>query len=216
MRSAYNHLFDYRYNYQLGGEEFAMTALLGIWLLFLGAVILVTIVNYVLASIGLYSIGKRMGKQNAWLAFVPFARTYFHGNLAGSIQLKNTTIKNPGLWKLILPYVYSIGSSMMFMGVFVMVLFGITGSVISGNAFGAGISFIAFIGIYALVIIISILFMAVLQTLRILINKQIFGMFGNGNMHLIHSLLSAFIPLYEPIYLFILRNKPFITEKTEL
>ena len=84
---------------------------------------------YLLHSFGLYTIAKRMGKKDAWMAFVPFARTYYHGNMAGPIRLKNTTIKNPGLWKLLFPIIYS-GA----IGIYVLVLvFGI-GMTLAGSA----------------------------------------------------------------------------------
>ena len=60
---------------------------------------------YILHSIGLYTIAGRLGMSNAWLAFIPFARTWLHGELAGEISLKTKKIRNPGVWKLVMPIV---------------------------------------------------------------------------------------------------------------
>lgn len=48
------------------------------------------LVSYILHSIGLYTIAGRLGISNAWLAFIPFARSWLHGELAGEISLKTT------------------------------------------------------------------------------------------------------------------------------
>ena len=94
MDYSYNFEYDYPVNHGNGGNA-AVTLILTIYLIALALIIAVALASYIFHSIGLYTIGKRMGREHAWLAFVPFARDYFHGELAGEIHLKNKSIRNP-------------------------------------------------------------------------------------------------------------------------
>ena len=82
MHYSYNFEYDYPVNHGNGGNA-AVTLILTIYLIALALIIAVALASYIFHSIGLYTIGKRMGREHAWLAFVPFARDYFHGELAG-------------------------------------------------------------------------------------------------------------------------------------
>ena len=108
MRNMYDYAYEYEYQYhpERAGEMFAVV-FASLWLAIMIGMLVFMLGSYLLHSFGLYTIAKRMGKKDAWMAFVPFARTYYHGNMAGPIRLKNTTIKNPGLWKLLFPIIYS-------------------------------------------------------------------------------------------------------------
>lgn len=46
--------------------------------------------------------------------------------------------------------------------------------------------------------------------LNVLVNKQIYENFAEGNMPVIHAVLSSLVPLYEAICLFIMRKRPFV------
>ena len=130
MRNMYDYAYEYEYQYhpERAGEMFAVV-FASLWLAIMIGMLVFMLGSYLLHSFGLYTIAKRMGKKDAWMAFVPFARTYYHGNMAGPIRLKNTTIKNPGLWKLLFPIIYS-GA----IGIYVLVLvFGI-GMTLAGSA----------------------------------------------------------------------------------
>ena len=109
MDFGYNYSYDYDYNvpvYSDSGSE-VLSVLIGIYLIILGGALLIMLVGYIFHSIGMYTIGKRMGKAHTWMAFVPFARDYFQGELAGPIRLKNKEIRNPGIWNLVLPIIFS-------------------------------------------------------------------------------------------------------------
>ena len=208
MRNMYDYAYEYEYQYhpERAGEMFAVV-FASLWLAIMIGMLVFMLGSYLLHSFGLYTIAKRMGKKDA---FVPFARTYYHGNMAGPIRLKNTTIKNPGLWKLLFPIIYS-GA----IGIYVLVLvFGIgmtlAGSAVNQNVTGAGMSVLAFFFMYFVVIIVSILFGAVQIALNVLVNKQIYENFAEGNMPVIHAVLSSLVPLYEAICLFIMRKRPFV------
>ena len=102
MRNMYDYAYEYEYQYhpERAGEMFAVV-FASLWLAIMIGMLVFMLGSYLLHSFGLYTIAKRMGKKDAWMAFGTFARTYYHGNHGGSIRLKNTTIKNPGLPKLL-------------------------------------------------------------------------------------------------------------------
>jgi hypothetical protein len=78
----------------------ALSAILGI----LSAAILIPIILigiglYVLQAYGLYTMAKRRGVENAWLAFIPVANLYIIGLLVGEVQVGSLNLDS----KLFLP-----------------------------------------------------------------------------------------------------------------
>lgn len=71
-------------------------------------------------------------------------------------------------------------------------------------------SVLAFFFIYFIVIIVSVLFGAVQIALNILVDKQIYENFSEGNMPIVHAVLSSLVPIYEAICLFVMRKRPFV------
>lgn len=217
MNFDYN--YDYGYNYDLpvhsaGGSEFPVI-LLGIYLLVLGGVLLIKLVGYVFHSIGMYMIGKRMGKEHPWLAFVPFARDYFQGELAGPIGLKNRKIRNPGIWNLILPIIFNAVIGVLTAVMIVGFVVGILAAETAGGAGTLAGTLYGFIIFYLVLIGISIVYSAARMVLRILINRQIFGRFTTDNMSVVHAVLASVIPLYEALCTFVMRNSEFYTDCAE-
>ena len=182
MDFGYNYSYDYDYNvpvYSDSGSE-VLSVLIGIYLIILGGALLIMLVGYIFHSIGMYTIGKRMGKAHTWMAFVPFARDYFQGELAGPIRLKNKEIRNPGIWNLVLPIIFSAVTGVLTTVMIVVAL-----------------------------IVFSVVYSAVYMVLKILINRQIFAAFTTDNMSVVHAVLSSVIPLYEAFCTFVFRNKEF-------
>ena len=106
---GYNYGYEYNYDYpvHMNSTGSLFTALMYIYLIILTVIVIFALASYIFHSVGMYTIGKRMGREYAWLAFIPFARDYFHGELAGAIPLKSRKIKNPGIWNLVLPIIYT-------------------------------------------------------------------------------------------------------------
>lgn len=213
MNYDYDYGFGYNYDYPAGygnGGNMALSLLMTVYLIILAVVIAIALASYILHSIGLYTIGKRMGRDHAWLAFIPYARNYFHGELAGEIPLKNKSIRNPGIWKLVLPIIYGsvMGVLVIFMVAAILGVGVAAGG--NGNAF-AGLSMFAttFIGIYVVLLAWVVVYSAVYTVLKILINVQIYEKFTTRNMAVAHAVLSGIIPLYEAICFFVLRNRDF-------
>ncbi len=208
--------YDYGYIHRedpLSGNfgDAIVAVFLTIYLLALAVVLIFALVSYIFHSIGLYTIGKRMGRQYPWLAFVPFARDYFQGELAGEIVLKNKSIRNPGIWNLILPI---IGSALFS----IFMVFAVVAGSISALAGGAGsvtITLMLIIMMYILSVIILIAVSVARVALVVLINKQILERFTSENMALIHSVASVFVPLYESLCFFVMRDKEFTSGKEQ-
>lgn len=170
--------------------------------------------SYILRGVGMYTMAKRQGMDYAWLAFVPFARTYLHGELAGSIRLKHKSIQNPGIWLLALPFLYGAVSSLL-NGIIWFVGFGSITKAFQYAFLPYGrmdISAGAVMGMIILLVItmvISIAYTAVYKSFEVLVNHQILERFTSKNMSIAHAVLSTLVPLYESICFFAMRNHPF-------
>lgn len=202
---------DFHYTYTFPSETgndaaIGMTILL-IYLLFIGGCMILAVAGYVLRSVALYVIGKRMGKENPWMAFIPFARQYFHGSLAGEIDLNKKKIKNPGLWKLLLPIICGIATWCICIFVAFAVVMSLALTI--GNSAGAGLAILSVVLLYVLLIIVLLFISALISVLDVLVNIKIVERFTTHNMAIVHSVLSLWIPLYEPIMLFVMRNRKF-------
>lgn len=209
MDYGYSYGYDYRYDYPgsyYGSDEKILTAVLSIYLIILTVVLVFVLVSYIFHSIGLYTIGKRMGREHAWLAFIPFARDYFHGELAGEIILKNRRIRNPGIWKLVLPIIAGVVTG----GFSTVMILSFSILVFAEGMRGVGSGIMMVIVLLLLVSILMLVYNAVYLVLRVLIDMQIFGKFTTHNMAVVHSVLSVILPLYEALCLFVMRNRPFL------
>lgn len=213
MDYGYDYIYEYNYDYPVShgnGGDAAVTILLTVYLVVLALILAFALASYIFHSIGMYTIGKRMGRDHAWLAFIPFARDYFHGELAGEIPLKNKSIKNPGIWKLVLPIIYGAVAGVLFVFLFVAAIGAGAASSLSGNQMGGIMAFsTTLIALYIVILVFAVVYSAVYSVLRILIDIQIYEKFTTRNMAVVHSVLSGIIPLYEAICFFVMRNKPF-------
>ena len=200
------------YHYSYDSAENTAIAVLSICLIVLVLIGVFALAAYILHSIGLYTIGKRIGYSIPWLAFIPFARDYMQGELAGEISLKTKKIKNPGVWNLVMPIISGVIFWIFYMLFFLVSGMGMMMDYRSSSGYG-GLSTGTIMGmIFFLIIwiVVAVLYSAVYQVLRILINKQIYGRFTAGNMAIVHAVLSSLVPLYEAICTFVLRNKDFM------
>lgn len=209
----YNYGYDYMYG---SGLDAIATGILAIYLIALIVFLVFYIVSYVLKGIGMYTIAKRQGRDYPWLAFIPFARKYLQGELAGSVTLKNKTIKNPGIWLLALPFIFG-AVNLVFYLIAAVVGIGAIGSLMNMSygygyygSSGISIGMIMGIVIAAIIwIIVAVVYQAVYKVLGILVDHQIFAQFTSKNMSIAHAVLSGTIPLYESICLFVMRNRDF-------
>ena len=211
---GYAYEYNYEYPVATGMSDSLFAAIMSIYLIMIVVAMIFWIVEYIFRGIGLYTIGKRMGKNYPWLAFIPFASTYMHGDLAGTIPLKTKKIKSPGVWKLVLPIISGIAITIYYF-IFIAVL-GV--GILSGMSYSyggysspsiGGGTVLAMVILFILLIVAAILYQAVYGVLTALVNFQIYGRFTTRNMAIAHSVLSSLVPLYESFCLFALRNRDF-------
>lgn len=209
----YYDMNDY-YDYSSPYMESTLIGIMMIFFIIMLVCAIFGLLSYILKGIGMYTMAKRQGMDYAWLAFIPFARTYLHGELAGSIRLKNKSIQNPGIWLLALPFLYGAVSSLL-NAILWFVGFGSLAKIFQSAFLPYGrvnLSGGAVMGIVVLVLIFSVIslgYTAVYKTFGVLVNHQILERFTTKNMSIVHAVLSTMIPLYESICLFVMRNHPF-------
>lgn len=202
--------YDYMYDYGSSMDSMAVTILMvyfGIFLIW-G---LLSLVSYIIKAIGICTIAKREGAEYPWLAFVPFARTYLQGELGGEIVFKKKSIRNPGIWLLVLPFVEGAAVFVLYLVIFGAIGFSAFSYTVSGY-YGPGMS-AGTVGLMIFLmivfVIVLVVFNAALQVLRILVNHQILGKFTSPNMSIVHAILMGIIPLYEAICFLVMSRKPY-------
>lgn len=207
--------YMYEYSYRMNepfshstGSELTV-AIMAVYLIIIAGVAVIGLVGYIFHSFGMYTIGKRLDRPYPWLAFVPFAREYFQGELAGEIMLKNTKIRNPGIWNLILPVIFSVLTGILTVILLFFTMGGVLTAALAGNGSILMLALSGLIIFYFVLIVFSLAYSAVYMVLTILINRQIFARFTTENMAIVHAVLSAVIPLYEAFCTFTFRNKEF-------
>lgn len=208
----YSYEYTYEYPVNSGGSDAVFAAVMAIYLIVFVVALIFLIVDYIFHSIGMYTIAKRMGKSYPWLAFIPLARDYLHGELAEEIVLKNKSIKNPGIWKLVMPIISGVIFSVfyiVFLGAVGFSAFLEVGAQHSQNpSVGAG-TILTILVIILIWTIVTVLYEAVHKVISVLIDFQIFRRFTSRNMAVAHGVLSVIVPFYEAFCLFFMRNKPF-------
>lgn len=210
---GYDYGYDYMYDtdYYVGNTLIAVMMM--IYLAIIAVVVIAALVNYIFRAIGLYTIAKRMGKNYPWLAFIPFANAYLHGDLAGEIRFKKRSVKNPGLWKLLLPIIYGAVITGFVLMIFIALVF--MAAVSTGGGHGAeGMMILTVFALYGVLILLAIAYSAVRLSLNALIDIRIFERLTTHNMAVVHAVLSVIIPFYEAICLFVLRNREFVPDSS--
>ena len=207
---------SYTYTYNSPVDSM-LTGILAIYLIVLAVWFIFYVISYIFKGIGMYTIAKRQGMDYPWLAFIPFARTYLHGELGGSITLKSKTIKNPGIWLLAMPFIFGVVNFIFYMIVWIVGL-GAFSSLYSSALYSHGggtsshISSGMIMGIIIIAIIwviAAIVYSAFYKVLSVLVNHQILEKFTSKNMSIAHAVLCMVVPLYESICLFAMRNRNF-------
>lgn len=197
------------------GTESLLTGLFLMYLLLFFGLGIGYLVSYILRGVGMYTLGKRRGMSYPWLAFVPYARTYFQGELCGTIRLGKRELKTPGLWLLVIPFAVSI-----VMGVFAVFIWGGVAMEIARLSMSLSPSqeyymeaptlgtgwLLLVIGMLA-VTFLSLVSGAIVGTLQVLVNHQIYARYTDRNLAMVHAVMGLFLPLYTSIYFFVIRNR---------
>ena len=203
--------YMYSYDYMYGQPAEESVEVLGIILMFyaviIGAVLLVKLVSYVIKGFAMYRMAQRAGLDYPWLAFVPFARVYLQGELSGDIMFRKRTIRDPGIWLILIPIIktviFGVISVITWVAVAGMVVTAVYTNHYTGSVFG--------IGVFVVLFVVAILaYQALISALKVLVNYQIYRRFTSNNLAIVHALLGILVPLYESICLMVYRNKPYL------
>ena len=203
--------YTYSYDYMYGQPAEGSVEVLGIILMFyaviIGAVLLVKLVSYVIKGFAMYRMSQRAGLDYPWLAFVPFARVYLQGELSGDIMFRKRTIRDPGIWLILIPIIktviFGVISVITWVAVAGMVVTAVYTNHYTGSVFG--------IGVFVVLFVVAILaYQALISALKVLVNYQIYRRFTSNNLAIVHALLGILVPLYESICLMVYRNKPYL------
>ena len=105
----------YEFEQMLGDiDEELLLALAGIIGIVALVISLVAVVGYVLQSVGLYTIAKRRGIQNPWLAWLPVGNYWIAGSIADQYQyVVNGQVKNRRTILLVLSIAGIVVSSLV-------------------------------------------------------------------------------------------------------
>ena len=181
-------------------DDSIVVILVSLYLLLLGALLIGAIADYLLRGFGMYKLGKAEGKNNCWLAFIPFARAYFQGELSGEIRFKKKSLKTPGLWLVLIPI---IGGVLAVIGYVMFMIVMVSGAISANSIYNPAGMISGFLVFFVIALVVMILYQAVIHVLYVLVNHQIYERYTSKNMAIIHAILGVLLPLYEPICLFV-------------
>lgn len=187
-------------------ERVAVTIFIFYGILLLGA-LLFWLAGYLFQAMGTYTLAKKQNLSSPFLAFIPYARTYLLGELASEIYIGRRKMRSPGLWLLLLPILSSILLTAVIIAYIASVfitsfsLMHKTEEEILLTVFGVILLWVA------VLVVVSIVVSAVTYWITLLVRVNIFKKYTEENLALTHGIFSLFIPLYAPIYLFILSRK---------
>lgn len=210
MDFSYHHDYYYDYGYPgtQGMSDTMFNTALAIVMIFITVSLIIRLAAYIMHSYGLYTIAKRQDVKYLWMAFIPYARDYLYGEVSGEVRLKKKTIRQPGLWRLLMPIASgAIFSILCFVSV---VLMGIGGALVDTIGAISGSLVLSAIALFAMTGIFAVLYHAAYKVLCILMDLQIYGRFTEGKMPVVHALLSAFVPLYGAVCMIIMCGRPFL------
>lgn len=75
-------MYNYNYNYDSPMDETVLMTIVGSCLVVLLVALIVGIVFYIMRSIALYTIAKRRGLNNPWLAWIPVGSEWIIGSIS--------------------------------------------------------------------------------------------------------------------------------------
>ena len=203
----YTYSYDYMYGEPATGSTEVLGVILMIYAVIIGGVLLVKLAGYVIKGLAMYRMAQRAGMEYPWLAFVPFARVYLQGELSGDLVFKKRTIRDPGIWLILIPVIKTVIFGVVAVVTWVAVAGMVVTAVYTNRYAGPGLG----IGFFVVLFVVAILaYQALISALKLLVNCQIYRKFTSENLAIVHALLGILLPLYESICLFVYRNKPYL------
>lgn len=168
---------------------------------------IISVVAYVFTALSLYTIAKRRGIRNPWLAWIPVADVWVFGSLSDQYRyVVKREIKSKRKALLPLCIVSGILSTVVFVLVFILL--------VAALAFSMGSSSMASMleqmaPLPTILVVLSLPCAGTLVAYAILYYKALYDVYtscdpGNRVAYLVLSILFSFT---KPVFLFICRNK---------
>ncbi len=165
---------------------------------------------FLLQAFGLSTMAKKRGIKKRWLAFVPFANTYFLGKLTGDCDVFGRKLKHAWLYTLIgqvltvLLVTGSLGSQ-----VFLYVNEGAPIQTELGATYWQAFTHSASVRIYKFYTIASYILPIIELAYEVFLFILLLGLFKQyaPKNYLILGFLTMFVPLSRYIVIFVLRNR---------
>lgn len=191
--------------YRSYGHSYADDAglILGIYGVIIVVFLLGALVHYLIKGFGLYGIAKKRNNEHAWMAFVPYANAYLQGELAGEVTLGKKKVENWGIWTLLAPLIFGA----LFVGVYIVLWVLIVVGIIGSAANLASVVLVFALLFMLLFILVLVAGEAGVKAVYGIACYQIYKRYTAGTLALVHTILGIFIPFYQAIYFFILRNR---------
>ncbi len=175
----------------------------------LGTAFLLWLVFFLFQAFGLYTMAKNKGLKNRWLAFVPFASTWYIGKIVGECRFFNQKVKNAGVCVLVLHVLAFVATTGMIVSqLYLYSAYGapeLLGGAIGWKTAPTGIGKLAvwyfeygtwFVVLIGMVYEIFI-FVLMMGLLRTYVPKH----------HMLLSFLALFIPISRYIIIFVIRKR---------
>ena len=183
------------------GTSVGLGALMGVYILILLFAFAVGLVIWLLQSIGVYKMAKTAGINNAWLAFIPIGFQYVLGKLA-EVPTGN---KKPLRYGVILPLL-SVGAFVVYIALFFVALVAGITSGFAGDYTGEGFENTLWL-LLSVAELIMIPVSILISVFTYIALYRVYKLFDPNNA-VIYLVLSILISILQPIFLFVLRNKP--------
>lgn len=146
------------------------------------------IISYVFRGIGLYKIAQRRCHPNPWMAWIPYANMYLYAELIDrDMVVGNRTIRSFPVWYTVYPFIVSAASVLLQ----IIAIIPIVGWIFGGLG-GLACS-------------------AASITISVYVKYRFYKKYRLDQVTLF-TVLSALVPLAEPIIIFTISRNPFVGE----
>jgi len=173
-----------------------------------------SVTQYVLRGIAIYKMSASRGIPNGWMGFIPYVHNYQFGQIAGEIELGNKKIKNTGTWLLIIPFIYSFIVSVCYFATMIpyfISMYSIVSDPTPEGLIGPIITLMISMIFYILIIMAA---QVVLYLFKYLALHKVFSQYNVGQKPVFYVIIAMFVPLAEPIILFIHSKRPMLETKS--
>ena len=167
--------------------------------IFYAVIILISIFSYVFSSLGLYKIAQRRHHPNPWMAWIPYASLYLYAALIDQdLVVGKKTIRNFPVWNVVYPFIIAVA----YISLQIFASFSIIGTNTGGLIGSLAGS------------LLGLVLTGVSLTIYIYVRYRFYKKYRLDQVALF-TVLSALVPLAEPIIIFIISRNPFVGEAAE-